>query len=79
MLEATVVEARRELERWQAGPDPADITAAKARLGAAQVALAQTRIEAPFAGPVTALYSRPGDRVSAGTPALRREILSSLC
>ena len=76
--EARLANARREWERLKDGPRPEDIAAAQARVAAAEAALKQIQITAPFDGVVTQVGSQPGDQVSAGTPAFRLDDLSRL-
>jgi HlyD family secretion protein len=78
LLEAQLADTQREWERVKAGPAPDDIAAAEARVAAAEAALAQTSIEAPFDGIVTLVESQPHDQVDAGALALRIDDLSHL-
>lgn len=76
LLEAQLADAQREYERVKDGPDPDDITVAEARIAAAQATLNLARIVAPFDGTITAVESKPGDQVTAGTLAFRLDDLS---
>jgi len=78
LLEAQVDDARREWERLKDGPAPEDIAAAEARVTAAQAAIDQAHLVAPFDGIVTVVESKPGDQVSPGTLAFRLDDLSRL-
>ncbi len=78
LLEAQLADAEREWERLKDGPDPKDVAAADARVAAAQAAINQARIEAPFGGTVTEVESKPGDQAAPGTPAFRVDDLSRL-
>ena len=78
LLEARLADAQREYERIKDGPTAQDITAAQARVIAAQASLDRTSISAPFAGTITDVISQPNDQVSPGTPAFRLDDLSSL-
>ncbi len=71
-------DANREWERLKDGPDKDDIAAAEARVTAAQATINMAKIEAPFNGTVTEVYSKPGDTVTAGTQAFRIDDLSRL-
>jgi HlyD family secretion protein len=71
VLEASLGDAQRELQRWQNGPNPDEVTAARARVEAAQAALSLPALEAPFAGQITDLTVKVGDRVAPGSPAFR--------
>ncbi len=70
--------ARKDYEKYSAGPSASDIAAAKARIAAAEAALKQAWLEAPFGGIVTLVNSLPGDQVSIGTQAFRIDDLSTL-
>jgi HlyD family secretion protein len=63
------------IEGWS---DPADIAAAQAQVAAAEAALNQARITAPFEGEITQAASQPGDQVQPGTLAFRLDDLSRL-
>lgn len=78
LLEAQLTDAQREWERLKDGPDPEDIQAAESRVAAAQAAINQARQEAPFAGTVTEVHSKPGDQVTAGSSSFRLDDLSRL-
>jgi HlyD family secretion protein len=56
-----------ELER---SPNPDDLAAAQARLQAAQAAVNNLSLTAPFSGDVTSLNYQPGDAVNNQTPAV---------
>jgi HlyD family secretion protein len=76
LLEAQLADAQREYERVEDGPDPEDVTVIEARIAAAQATLNLARIVAPFDGTITAVESKPGDQVTAGTLAFRLDDLS---
>jgi HlyD family secretion protein len=76
--EATVKDAEREWERLKDGPDPNDIAAAEARVQSAQANLELPRITAPFSGTITSVQVKPGDEVSAATPAFGLADLSRM-
>jgi HlyD family secretion protein len=66
-----------ELELVEKGPRPERIAAARAQLSqaqaalaAAETALADTLLNAPFAGLVTVRHRQPGEVVAAGAPVL---------
>ena len=80
LAQAKLDDAQREYDRLSAGNE-SEITAAQARVDAAQATLNMARIVAPFAGIVTQaepLSALPGDQVTAGTTAFRLDDLSSL-
>lgn len=78
VLEAQLEDARRAAERWQQGPDAAEIQAAEARLKAAEAVLQMDRLVAPFTGTITRVNVRPGDQASVGALAFRLDDLSAL-
>jgi HlyD family secretion protein len=73
-----LVEAQAEYDRLLAGPTEDEIAAAEARVFAAEAALQQAWIEAPFAGTITLAQPLVGDQVSPGTTAYRVDDLSRL-
>jgi multidrug efflux pump subunit AcrA (membrane-fusion protein) len=75
--QARQVVAERNLEIYTQGPDPRDVSLAETRLQnaktqleAANDALENRRLLAPFDGTVSELYLRPNEWVSPGQPAL---------
>lgn len=77
LAKAKLDDAQREFDRLNTG-NMADITAAQAKVDAAQATINLGRVTAPFAGIVTEAYPLPGDQVSAGATAFRLDNLSSL-
>jgi HlyD family secretion protein len=77
LAKAKLDDARREYDRMNNG-NMQDITAAQARVDAAQATLNMARVLAPFSGTVTEAHALPGDQVSAGDVAFRVDNLSSL-
>ena len=77
LAQAQLDDAQRQYDRLDSG-NVAEVTAAKARIDAAQATLNLARVISPFAGIVTETYPLPGDQVSAGTTAFRIDDLSSL-
>lgn len=71
-------DAQREWERLKDGADPDDIAAARARVAAVEATLALKRLEAPFAGTITDIRSKPGDQATPGTVSFRVDDLSHL-
>lgn len=78
LAEAKLKDAKRTYERLKDGPNPDDVLAAQARLNAAQAAIDQAKIVAPFAGTVTEVETMVGDVVNAGQEAFRLDDLSRL-
>lgn len=77
LLEAQINTAARDYEIYVLGPDPDDVAIAEARLengrsqlAAAQAALADLELAAPFAGVVSELHINPSEWVSPGQPVL---------
>jgi HlyD family secretion protein len=78
VLEAKLMDAQREWLRVKDGPDPDDITLMEAQIAAAQAAIQQMTIMAPFAGTLTNVRSQVNDLVATGTPAFQLDDLSTL-
>jgi len=78
LLEAQLEDAERQAERVKDGPDPEEVTAAQARVAAAQAAINQASIHAPFAGLITQMNSKRGDQAAPGMLAFRLDDLSRL-
>ncbi len=77
VLEAQIASAYEDYETYQEGPDPADIAAAQARianaqaqLAAAQAALDDLQLLAPFAGTISELNIKASEWVSPGQPVI---------
>lgn len=71
VAQARLDDAEREWERLKDGPDPDDIAAAQARIDALTATISQDHITAPFAGTITEINSKPGDKVNPGTVSFR--------
>ena len=67
---ARVEDAKREVQRLSEFPNADDVTAAQARVDAAQSTVNSLYILAPFDGEVLSIEQNPGDTVSAGATAL---------
>lgn len=78
LAESRLNDARREYERLLAGPDSAEVAAAKARVEAARATLNMAHLIAPFSGTVTQANPAVGDQVSAGMIGFRIDDLSHL-
>jgi multidrug resistance efflux pump len=77
LLEARIETAAEDYEIYRNGPDPDDIALAEARLSnaneqftAAEAALADLELVAPFNGVVSELNINPSEWVSPGVPVL---------
>lgn len=77
LLEAQINTADRDYQIYKDGPDPDDVAVAEARLtnaysqlAAAQAALADLELVAPFAGVVSELHINPSEWVSPGQPVM---------
>jgi len=77
LAKAQLDDAQRELDRLNNG-NTLDISAAQARVDAAQATLNTARVISPFAGTVTESHPLPGDQISVGDTAFRLDNLSSL-
>jgi HlyD family secretion protein len=73
-----LADAEAEYERLLAGPNPADIAAAEARVAAAEATLEQAWIKSPISGVITLVEPMVGDQVSMGALAFRVDDLSRL-
>jgi HlyD family secretion protein len=78
LRQAELEDAGRAYEHLQDGPNPQDLAATEARVAAAQAALDQAKLSAPFEGVITDISIQPGDWVTAGEAAFRVEDLSGL-
>jgi HlyD family secretion protein len=78
LSEAQLSDAQREWDRLKNGPDPADISAAEARVTANRATINAASIIAPFSATVTEIKPMIGDQVSTGLPAFRIDDLSRL-
>lgn len=78
LAESRLDDARRAYERLLKGPDSEEVTAAQARVAAAQATLNLAHLTAPFAGTITQAFPAVGDQVSVGTVGFRIDNLSSL-
>ncbi len=75
---ANLEDARQNYEKLSAGPDARDIAALEARIAAAQATIDSAQLTAPFAGIITDVSNKPGDRVAPGSVAFRLDDFSSL-
>lgn len=75
---AQLEDAQREWERLRDGPNVNDITAAEAKVAAAEATVSLGWIEAPFGGTVTRALPKEGDEVDSGSSAFRIDDLSEL-
>lgn len=71
-------DAQREWGRVKDGPNADDISAAEARVAAAEATVSQGWLEAPFDGTITRAEPKIGDNVASGTPGFRIDDLSEL-
>ena len=78
LAKAQLDDARRTVDRLKNGADLADVTAAKARISAAQATLVTAVVVAPFDGTITQAVPTVGDEVTAGKVAFRLDDLSHL-
>jgi len=85
LAKAQLETALHEFEIKQAGPDPEQVTLAKARLdnanaqlSAAEAALKDLELRAPFAGTVSELNIKAGQWIASGQPVLQLADLENL-
>ena len=78
LAQAKLEDAQREMDRISKDNNAANITAAKAKVAAAQATFNQSKIIAPFNGTITQAKLQAGDRVSSGDIAFRIDDLSQL-
>jgi len=85
LLEARISTAQREYEIFSSGPDPDDLAVAEARLAnaqaqldAAEAALNDLELRAPFEGNVSELFVHPSEWVNVGQPVLLLADISHL-
>ncbi len=78
VLEAKLADAQREWERIKDGPTANDIQVLEAQITAAQAAISQAAIRAPFTGVLTEIQARPGDQVQIGDFAIRIDDISEI-
>ncbi|HUH98583.1 MAG TPA: efflux RND transporter periplasmic adaptor subunit [Anaerolineales bacterium] len=78
LAKAQLEDAQRAYDRVQGGPNSDDLSAAQARVDAAQAALSVAHIVAPFSGTITQAQPISGDQVAVGTQAFRLDDLSNL-
>ena len=75
---AQLEDAQREWERVKEGPNADDISAAEAKVAAAEATVSLGKIEAPFGGTVTKSLPKVGDEVTDGSSAFRIDDFSEL-
>lgn len=75
---AQLEDAQREWGRVKDGPNTDDISAAEAKVAAAEATVSFGKIEAPFGGTVTKAFPKVGDEVATGSSAFRIDDLSEL-
>lgn len=74
----TIADAQSTLEKIKNGPDPDEKKRLELQLEAINKRLDSIKLTAPFDGTITAIYTKPGDVVSAGTQAIQIADLSNL-
>lgn len=77
LLEAQIEKGYRDYDTFSVGPDPDDVAIAEARLtnaeaqlAAAQAAIADRELVAPYDGVISAIYINPNEWVAPGSPVL---------
>jgi HlyD family secretion protein len=75
---ARLEDAQREWERVREGPNKDDISAAEAKVAAAEATVSQAWLESPISGTITRAVPKAGDSVEAGDEGFRIDDLSEL-
>lgn len=78
VAQANLTKAQQDYYKWESGPDPRDITAVEARIEAAQATLDLTHLTAPFAGSITGISIKAGDKVNPASVAFQIDDLTHL-
>lgn len=78
VAKAKLDDAQREWERVKNGPNADDISAAEAKVAAAEATVSLGWLESPFDGTVTQAYPKIGDQVSSGDLGFRIDDLTEL-
>jgi HlyD family secretion protein len=78
VAKAKLDDAQREWNRVKSGPNADDISAAEAKVAAAEATVSMGRLEAPFNGTVTQAEPKAGDQISEGTLGFRLDDLNQL-
>ena len=78
IAQAKLNDAQRDWDRIKSGANADDISAAEAKVAAAEATVSLGWVEAPFNGTVTRVEPKVGDQVSTSTPAFRIDDLSEL-
>jgi HlyD family secretion protein len=78
VAQANLAKAQQDYYKWESGPDPRDITAVEARIEAAQATLDLTHLTAPFAGSITGISIKAGDKVNPASVAFQIDDLTHL-
>jgi RND family efflux transporter MFP subunit len=78
VAKADLTKAEAALKKIQAGPDAQAVAAARAKVAAAQAAVDQAHLTAPFHATVVAVSNKVGDSVEAGQSAIVLADLTSL-
>lgn len=78
VAQANLSKAQKDYYKWESGPDQKDIDVIEARVEAAQAALDLAHMTAPFAGAITGVHTKAGDKVSPGSISLQIDDLSHL-
>ena len=71
LAKAQLEDAQRTYDRVQGGPNSDDLSAAQARVDAAQATLSVAHITAPFSGTITQAQPTAGDQITLGNTSLQ--------
>ncbi len=75
---ARLDDAQREWERVREGPNKDDISAAEAKVAAAEATVSQAWLESPISGTITRAVPKVGDSIQTGDEGFRIDDLSEL-
>jgi HlyD family secretion protein len=75
---ATLVDTQERYDELLTGANAEAVRRAETRIAAIEATLALPKIEAPFAGSITRVQSKPGDQVNPGTLAFRLDDLTHM-
>ncbi len=78
VAKAKLNDAQRDWNRVKNGPNADDISAAEAKVAAAEATVSMGRLEAPFDGTVTQADPKVGDQITEGMFGIRLDDLSQL-
>ncbi len=78
VAQSNLKKAHQNYQTWKGGPNPDEVESVQAAIAAAEAALSQSWIEAPFGGTITRSEPKPGDKIASGDPAFRIDDLTAM-